>query len=99
MQSDPLDRNKLEPENNKSLNARAEEHHRIHDIVVPEAENSSVAAQVEVPPWAESYEISSTTDMEGKSLRFDTGSPAQLYLSRSSVGRRHRGRQASKGKA
>ncbi|KIK63270.1 hypothetical protein GYMLUDRAFT_196894 [Collybiopsis luxurians FD-317 M1] len=61
-------RKKMEPESNKSLNARADEHHRIRDVVVPEAENGSAGIQVEVPPWAESYEISSTADMEDRQL-------------------------------
>ncbi|KAJ3905440.1 hypothetical protein F5879DRAFT_742889 [Lentinula edodes] len=59
-------RKKLEPENNKSLNVRAEEYHRVRDVVVPETDNGSVVT-VEVPPWAESYEISST-DMEDRQL-------------------------------
>ncbi|KAE9403157.1 hypothetical protein BT96DRAFT_505900 [Gymnopus androsaceus JB14] len=63
-------RNKLEPENNKSLNARAEEHHRIHDLVILETEDGSAGSQVEVPPWAEPYEISST-DMEDRQLAED----------------------------
>ncbi|KAJ4474264.1 hypothetical protein J3R30DRAFT_3295344 [Lentinula aciculospora] len=62
-------RKKLELENNKSMNARAEEHHRIRDVVVPETDNGS-AVTVEVPPWAESYEISST-DMEDRQLAED----------------------------
>ncbi|KAF9067929.1 beach-domain-containing protein [Rhodocollybia butyracea] len=61
-------RKKLEPENNNSMNDRADEHHRIRDVVVPEEESGSAAVQVEVPPWAESYEISSTDTMEDRQL-------------------------------
>lgn len=70
-------RKKLEPESDKSLNSRVDgnpEH--IRNVEVPEPDTTSL--QVEVPPWAEAYEVS-TTEMEGVSFAFLT-SPQYIYI-------------------
>lgn len=57
-------RKKLEPQNDKSLSTRVDsDEQHIRAVQVPEADTQSVL-QVEMPPWAESYEISST-EMDG----------------------------------
>jgi hypothetical protein len=59
-----LRRKKLEPENDKSLSSRVEDQKQIRNVQPPDSDTNSVF-QVEVPPWNEAYEISST-DIEGK---------------------------------
>jgi hypothetical protein len=60
----PFRRKKLEPQNVKAPSSRVdanEQHDR--DLQVPAVDTTPVN-QVEVPPWAESYEISSN-EMDG----------------------------------
>ncbi|KAG6831011.1 hypothetical protein H0H92_013198 [Tricholoma furcatifolium] len=53
-------RKKLEPQNEKAANSRVDAiEETIRDIEVPEVDAASTQ-QVEVPPWADSYEISAT---------------------------------------
>ncbi|KAJ7130393.1 beach-domain-containing protein [Mycena epipterygia] len=60
-------RKKLEPMNDKSLAIRVDTSDQsIRNVEAPEADSQSVV-QVEVPPWAESYEISAT-DMDDRQL-------------------------------
>ncbi|KAJ7143646.1 beach-domain-containing protein [Mycena filopes] len=60
-------RKKLEPSNDKSLAIRVDTSDQsIRNVEAPEADSQSIV-QVEVPPWAESYEISAT-DMEDRQL-------------------------------
>ncbi|KAJ7075426.1 beach-domain-containing protein [Mycena belliarum] len=60
-------RKKLEPMNDKSLAIRVDtSEQNIRNIEAPEADSQSIV-QVEVPPWAESYEISAT-DMDDRQL-------------------------------
>ncbi|KAF7343336.1 hypothetical protein MVEN_01765900 [Mycena venus] len=60
-------RKKLEPMNDKSLAIRVDtSDQNIRNVEAPEADSQSIV-QVEVPPWAESYEISAT-DMDDRQL-------------------------------
>ncbi|KAJ6464029.1 beach-domain-containing protein [Mycena sanguinolenta] len=60
-------RNKLEPMDDKSLAIRVDSSDQsIRNVEAPEADSQSIV-QVEVPPWAESYEISAT-DMDDRQL-------------------------------
>ncbi|KAJ7241683.1 beach-domain-containing protein [Mycena haematopus] len=60
-------RTKLEPMNDKSLAIRVDTSDQsIRNVEAPEADSQSIV-QVEVPPWAESYEISAT-DMDDRQL-------------------------------
>ncbi|KAJ7337518.1 beach-domain-containing protein [Mycena albidolilacea] len=60
-------RAKLEPMNDKSLAIRVDTSDQsIRNVEAPEADSQSIV-QVEVPPWAESYEISAT-DMDDRQL-------------------------------
>ncbi|KAJ7720932.1 beach-domain-containing protein [Mycena metata] len=60
-------RKKLEPMNDKSLAIRIDTGDQsIRNVEAPEADSQSIM-QVEVPPWAESYEISAT-DMDDRQL-------------------------------
>ncbi|KAJ7639738.1 beach-domain-containing protein [Mycena polygramma] len=60
-------RKKLEPMNDKSLAIRVDtSDQNIRSVQAPEADSQEVV-QVEVPPWAESYEISAT-DMDDQQL-------------------------------
>jgi len=60
-------RKKLEPQNDTSPSSRVDAlEEAIRDVRLPEAETGSII-QVEVPPWADSYEISAT-EMEGVHL-------------------------------
>ncbi|KAJ7700350.1 beach-domain-containing protein [Mycena rosella] len=63
-------RKKLEPMNDKSLAIRVDtSDQNIRNVEAPEADSQSIV-QVEVPPWAESYEISAT-DMDDRQLAED----------------------------
>lgn len=58
-------RKKLEPQNENSPSSRVDALDEvIRDVRPPETETTGI--QIEIPPWAESYEISAT-DMDGKS--------------------------------
>ncbi|KAF7319608.1 hypothetical protein HMN09_00301200 [Mycena chlorophos] len=60
-------RKRLEPMNDKSLAIRVDtSDQNIRNVEVPESDSQSIT-QVEVPPWAESYEISAT-DMDDRQL-------------------------------
>ncbi|KAK0186450.1 beach-domain-containing protein [Armillaria mellea] len=59
-------RNKLEPELSQPVTRIDVGFEHVRDVDVPESETSSIV-QVEVPPWAETYEISST-DVEERQL-------------------------------
>ncbi|KAJ7454045.1 beach-domain-containing protein [Mycena galericulata] len=60
-------RKKLEPMNDKSLAIRVDtSDQNLRNVEAPEADSQSIV-QVEVPPWAESYEISAT-DMDDRQL-------------------------------
>ncbi|KAK0199746.1 beach-domain-containing protein [Desarmillaria ectypa] len=59
-------RNKLEPEISQPVTRIDVGFEHVRDVEVPQSETSSIA-QVEVPPWAETYEISST-DVEERQL-------------------------------
>ncbi|KAF7293071.1 hypothetical protein MIND_01206500 [Mycena indigotica] len=60
-------RKRLEPMNDKSLAIRVDtSDQNIRNVEAPEADSQSIN-QVEVPPWAESYEISAT-DMDDRQL-------------------------------
>ena len=51
----------------------------IRDVRPPETETTGI--QIEIPPWAESYEISAT-DMDGKSLLYIVSVTIALINSR-----------------
>jgi len=56
-------RKKLEPQNENSPSSRVDALDEVtRDVRPPEVETPGI--QIEVPPWAESYEISAT-DMDG----------------------------------
>ncbi|KAJ7201121.1 beach-domain-containing protein [Mycena pura] len=60
-------RKRLEPTNDPSLAIRVDtSDQNIRNVEAPEADTQSIV-QVEVPPWAESYEISAT-DMDDRQL-------------------------------
>ena len=63
----------MEPENDKSLSSRIEiDKTGIREVEVPDTDNASIH-QVEVPPWNEAYEISSTDEAsEGTSFHLFT---------------------------
>lgn len=54
---------KLEPETQRLPNPRIEGLGHVRDVSV-EAEPVTAVTQLEVPPWAESYEVA-TTELEG----------------------------------
>lgn len=57
-------RKKLEPQNDKAPSSRVDTNEQhIRDVQAPDSDANSVL-QVEVPPWAESYEVS-TTEIDG----------------------------------
>ncbi|KAJ8689982.1 beige protein-like 1 [Pleurotus ostreatus] len=62
-------RKKMEPQDDKTWSSRLESYDHLRDVTMPESETSS-QIQVEVPPWAESYEISAT-EMEDRQLAED----------------------------
>ncbi|KAF4607270.1 hypothetical protein EYR38_001331 [Pleurotus pulmonarius] len=62
-------RKKMEPQDDKTWSSRLESYDHLRDVTMPESETSS-QLQVEVPPWAESYEISAT-EMEDRQLAED----------------------------
>ncbi|KAJ8072576.1 beige protein-like 1 [Marasmius tenuissimus] len=62
-------RKKMEPTFNETLSSGVEHVQTIRSVEVPEPDNASIAHS-EVPPWAESYEISST-EIEDRQLAED----------------------------
>ncbi len=62
-----MNSNKLEPEISQPVTRIDVDFEHVRDVDVPESETSSIV-QVEMPPWAETYEISST-DVEGNEKR------------------------------
>jgi hypothetical protein len=56
-------RKKLEPENEKSISSRVNDSEAVRDVQ-PDTDSQSFL-QVELPPWAESYDIS-VTEIEGR---------------------------------
>ncbi|KAL0063705.1 Beige protein-like 1 [Marasmius tenuissimus] len=62
-------RKKMEPTFNETLSSGVEHVQAIRSVEVPEPDNGSIAHS-EVPPWAESYEISST-EIEDRQLAED----------------------------
>ncbi|KAG6877946.1 hypothetical protein C0993_001804 [Termitomyces sp. T159_Od127] len=64
-------RKRLEPQSEKPPSPRVDcNDESIRDIEVPDIDISASQQQVEVPPWAESYEIS-TTEIDDKQLAED----------------------------